>query len=249
MQHLKDALNTDALMFPLLIDRTKISNQENEDSAMVVAQSFDIVTHLWENYGESVVPTNGLENSSSPRQRRPDQIVNSSTIPFALRFLLLSTPSYLRPWPRCGVMRFNSKWCHKRNSELVLYQSEGCPESRLVREVLCSLEIPYLSIPVAEGSSNQSLLRGEFDKYSGQQSSEIPVLVDPNNTQAACLVGADKCVDYLWNQYGDDNRPSPTWLDRAPGVNLGRQDGSLSVGAYTAFLKGSRAFVPEQAMA
>jgi hypothetical protein len=114
------------------------------------------------------------------------------------------------------------------------------------------LEIPYLSVPIAEGSCSKNksfLLRGEFDKYSGQQSSEISVRVDPKNTHAACLVGADKCADYLWDQYGDDTRPSPTWLDRAPDINLGRQDGSPSIGTYAAFLKGCRAFVPERAMA
>jgi hypothetical protein len=237
MQHLKESLNTDDLIFPLLVDRTRSFHDP-----VVIRQSYDILTHLWGNYGQSVIPSkhNGHANSL-----RPDQRVNHPSIPFPLRFLLLSTPSYLRPWPRCGVMRFPSTW--DRDDELILYQSEGCSKSRLVREALCSLEIPCLSIPVAKGSSNARLLNEILRKdETDLKEINLPVLHDPASDQT--WVGAEQCVVHLWGEYHDETLPSPTWLNPIPADNIGRTNVSFSVGVYAAFLRGSRAFVPTKAM-
>ena len=63
---------------------------------------------------------------------------------------------------------------------IILYQGgEGCYKSRLVREALCSLEIPYLSIP--------SMVTGTCHKLptellSSSSVSSIPILVDKNNS-------------------------------------------------------------------
>ena len=360
------------------------NDDDNDDDGIVVlTQSYDILCHLWKHYGASVIPSSPSKNSTNknvgvdsaattttttttgggnPRfefRRRPDQIVNSFAAPFPIRFLSLAGPSYLRPWPRCGVMRFPSSFSSSTTTTgmpssffprieqiqrqpplstakitITLHQAEGCPESRLVREVLCSLEIPYRSVPVADGSFNrlpttsvQSNCTYALDTTShttvnetkdgnvhdsvniniddngrdgaGEGNAvrisvlEVSILDDAaaaatttgnispsgsNKTAVVYRIGARECVDYLRdtfyhphssasssstcssrNNSGADGNANtnpdadPTWLDPFPEENFGRQstgDGSNSVaiGAYTAFLKGSRAFVPERAM-
>lgn len=216
MAHLKSHRQRDDLTFPLLVDQT------NGD-LIVLTQSYEILDHLWREYGQDVLPN----------QRRPDQKWNSTKIPFPLRFMSLAAPSYIRPWPTSGLLQTTSVWDNKCYSELKLYQAEGCPESRLIREVLCTLEIPYLSTPVGNGSY--------YKLPDGEQS--IPVLVDNNLT----LQGADDCIQYLWENYRDPRNPLPRWWNNRPAKNLGRE-GSFGVGAYAAFVRGSRAFVPSKAM-
>ncbi|VEU38883.1 unnamed protein product [Pseudo-nitzschia multistriata] len=302
--------NRDNLTFPLLVDRTnaKISTEENskfsDHGVVVLTESYDILCHLWKHYGASVVQSEPCGGGSGNSRRRPDQTVNSSSVPFPIRFLSLAGPSYLRPWPRCGLMRFpcsrsstaavplsspEEPGGRPQQPALTLYQAEGCPESRLVREVLCSLEIPYRSVPVADGSSNRlpnasdSRNHGATDDArDGGKSLRIPLLeiAPPNDSVIAATpetagtsssigviyrVGARECVDYLRDNFyrrsgapkhhDDHGRDgdTPTWLDPLPEENLGRgSDGdgsnSLAIGAYTAFLKGSRAFVPARAM-
>jgi glutathione S-transferase len=57
---------------------------------------------------------------------------------------------------------------------LELYGFEGSPYCRIVRESLCSLEIPYLLHNVAKGSPS----RAAFVERSGRM--RVPYLVDPN---------------------------------------------------------------------
>ena len=226
------------LMFPILVDKT-LPNQP----PVIIQQSYDILDHLWETYGKSVLHT-------PPGQLRQDQRVNASSIPFPLRFLSLVSPSYLRPWPSCGVFRIGPYRVTGKNgtrAEMVLYQSEGCPASRLVRELLCSLEIPYQSIPVAEGTFNSA-----HDIESGGQTlgTITPVLID----RTEVLRGHEECADYLWQLAEDSKNTVPTWFDVvAPDEDLGqrwnrgRSTPLLFAAAYTAFLKGRRDFVPPRA--
>jgi len=155
-------------------------------------------------------------------------------------------------------------------TRLILYQSEGCPECRLVREVLCSFEIPYTSVPVTEdGSSSNTVPKpaAAAAATTGTGTSEsasrvhIPVLEvvniarptindasDNDNSTTIHHTGANKCVDYLRKTYVDSsNTIIPKWFDKiSTKDNIGRNGGaSLSVSAYTAFLKGSRSFVPD----
>ena len=300
----------DHLTFPLLVDRTrqnlniKVNSNNNnndnnnddvdvDDDIIVLRESYEIVQHLWEQYGKSVVATKQCRQSC-----RPDQLLHSNSIPFIIRFLLLCGPSYIRPWPRCGVMRFptitnqtkidttkktttntttttltgTSTEIEIEKTRIILYQSEGCPECRLVREVLCSLEIPYTSVPVTEdGSSSNTVPKpaaaAAATTGTGTGTSEsasrvhIPVLEvvniarptindasDNDNSTTIYHTGAKKCVDYLRKTYVDSsNTIIPKWFDKiSTKDNIGRNGGaSLSVSAYTAFLKGSRSFVPD----
>ena len=62
----------------------------------------------------------------------------------------------------------------KPEQPLELYSFEGSPYCRIVREVMCSLELPYLLHNVGKGSPR----RAAFAERSG--SMMVPYLVDPN---------------------------------------------------------------------
>ncbi len=77
---------------------------------------------------------------------------------------------------------------------LELYSFEASPFCRIAREVLCSLEIPYLLHNVAKGSPS----REAFVERSGKMM--VPYLVDPN-TGTEIFESAD-IVAYLRQTYG-----------------------------------------------
>jgi glutathione S-transferase len=76
---------------------------------------------------------------------------------------------------------------------LELYSYEGSPFCRLVREVLCELEIPYTLRNVAHGSAG----REAFVKRSGKM--QVPYLIDAN-TGREMFESAD-IVSYLETTY------------------------------------------------
>ncbi len=78
---------------------------------------------------------------------------------------------------------------------LELYSFEASPFSRIVREALCSLELPYLLHNVAKGSPS----RDAFVKRSGRMM--VPYLVDPN-TGTSLFESAD-IVRYLDDTYAE----------------------------------------------
>ena len=87
---------------------------------------------------------------------------------------------------------------------LELYSYDGNQFCRLVREVLCELDLPYVLRSAGKGSPR----RGVLEDLAG--SSQCPYLVDPN-TGAALAESAD-IVDYLLSTYGGESAaeaPSP----------------------------------------
>lgn len=95
---------------------------------------------------------------------------------------------------------------------LELYSFEASPYCRIVREVLCELELPYHLYNVGKGSPS----RDAFVKRSGRM--QVPWLVDPN-TRTSLFESAD-IVRYLEQTYGvEEGRPAPP--DR-PGADGGR---------------------------
>ena len=76
---------------------------------------------------------------------------------------------------------------------LELYSAEASPFCRIVREKLCTLELPYRLHNVAKGSAQ----REAFVARSGKQL--IPYLVDPN-TDCEMFESAD-IVSYLERTY------------------------------------------------
>jgi glutathione S-transferase len=76
---------------------------------------------------------------------------------------------------------------------LELWSYEASPYSRLVREALCELELPYLLHNVAKGSPR----RADFVARSGKMM--VPYLADPN-TGRELFESAD-IVRYLNETY------------------------------------------------
>ena len=113
-------------------------------------ESDDIVRTLFERYGDGGAP---VSLTAGP-------------------FTLLSAAA-------AGVWRpgLGARYRPARAPEqpLELYSFEASPFCRIVREVLCSLELPYLLRNVAKGSPR----RDAFVERSGRM--QVPYLVDPNS--------------------------------------------------------------------
>lgn len=73
-----------------------------------------------------------------------------------------------------GVAGSRARAARRPERPLVLYGYEAQPESRLVREALCELEISYAMRPAAPGSARRT---GADPEFGG---GELPHLVDPN---------------------------------------------------------------------
>jgi glutathione S-transferase len=77
---------------------------------------------------------------------------------------------------------------------LELYSFEASPFCRLVREVLCELELPYRLLNVAKGSARRDAFRAHAGKV------QVPYLIDPN-TEIEMFESAD-IIAYLESTYG-----------------------------------------------
>ena len=79
-------------------------------------------------------------------------------------------------------------------SPLELWSFEASPFCRIVREKLCTLELPYRLHNVGKGSPS----RAAFVERSGKM--QVPYLVDPNTGEA--LFESAEIVAYLERRYG-----------------------------------------------
>ena len=77
---------------------------------------------------------------------------------------------------------------------LELYEYEGCPYCRKVREVLTELDLDYVDRPVAHGS----IRRAELKRLGGKV--QVPYLIDPN-TGTRMYESVD-IIGYLNETYG-----------------------------------------------
>jgi glutathione S-transferase len=91
---------------------------------------------------------------------------------------------------------------------LELYDYEGCPFCRKVREALCELDLDYIARPVAHGSPRRTLLKNLGGKV------QVPYLVDPNT--GTRMYESNDIVAYLDATYGNDRGwrfPIPGFLN------------------------------------
>jgi len=88
---------------------------------------------------------------------------------------------------------------------LKLYEFEGCPYCRLVREALTELDIDALIYPTPHGGKR---FRPKVAELGGKQ--QFPFLVDPNTGES--MYESDAIIGYLYRRYG--GRPAPTRLLR-----------------------------------
>jgi glutathione S-transferase len=85
---------------------------------------------------------------------------------------------------------------------LELYEFEGCPYCRKVREALSILDLDAHVFPCPKGGER---FRPRVRERGGKE--QFPYLVDPNTGKA--MYESDEIVRYLWNQYGSGGVP---WL-------------------------------------
>jgi glutathione S-transferase len=141
------------------------------DAGIEMYESDDIVRHLFTRYGDGQVPW-------------------SLSVP-PLTLLSGALAALVRPLS--GV-----RWRPSRAPvrPLELWSFEASPYCRLVREALCTLEIPHLLHNVAKGSPR----RAAFVERSGKM--QVPYLHDPN-TGRSMFESAD-IVAYLDQTYALD---------------------------------------------
>jgi glutathione S-transferase len=84
--------------------------------------------------------------------------------------------------------------------QLVLYERESCPYSRLVREALSHLDLDALIKPCPLGEWRN---RGELRRLSGDET--VPFLVDEGTGHM--LGGSKAIVAYLFDRYGHKRLP------------------------------------------
>ncbi|KAL3131916.1 hypothetical protein ABBQ38_007619 [Trebouxia sp. C0009 RCD-2024] len=105
---------------------------------------------------------------------------------------------------RLGTAAFvagNLKNFRKRPSKPIeLYEFEGCPFCRKVREACTLLDIDVLMYPCPKGGPTW---RPKAVQLSGK--SQFPFMVDPNTGRK--MGESDDIINYLWNEYGDGNVP------------------------------------------
>ncbi len=138
----------------------------NTDTRMY--ESDDIIRYLFQHYGSGSVP---FAYSGGP--------INMFTLFLGLPFRMAG-----------GLKYIPSK---KPELHLELYSFEESPYCRIVREILCSCEIPYVLHNVAKGSPGRSA----FIERSGKMM--VPYLVDPN-TGVEMFESAD-IKNYLLSTY------------------------------------------------
>lgn len=82
---------------------------------------------------------------------------------------------------------------------LELYNMEGSPYCRKVRETLSELDLPHIIRNVPKGSPQ----RAELERRGGKV--QVPYLVDPNSGRE--LYESDEIVAYLESEYGQTAKP------------------------------------------
>lgn len=87
---------------------------------------------------------------------------------------------------------------------LELYDMEGCPFCRVVREALTDLDLDAMIYPCPKAGDR---FRPLVEKLGGKQ--QFPYLMDPNTDTA--LYESRAIVEYLYNTYGSHAGP-PAWL-------------------------------------
>ena len=95
-------------------------------------------------------------------------------VPLVLRRAILGNASALVAAASRPTQGFSARPSRAPAQPLALWSFEASPYCRIVRELLCELEIPYLLHNVAKGSPR----RAEFVARSGKM--QVPYLVDPN---------------------------------------------------------------------
>ena len=115
---------------------------------------------------------------------------------------------------RCGSGLFcaeGTKNCRRPQKLLQLYEHEGCPFCRKVRETLCVLDLDAIVYPCPRetfgkhGYLKDSRFRTEAKRLGGK--CQFPMLVDPNEEgkggKPLIMYESSEIINCLWTKYGD----------------------------------------------
>ncbi len=105
---------------------------------------------------------------------------------------------------------------------LELFDFEGCPFCRKVREALTMLDLPALVRPCPKGGPTY---RPEVVQRGGR--AMFPYLIDPNTGDE--LYESADIIDHLYQHYG--NRAAPWWL---------RSDVTVPLGSFASMVRAAR---------
>jgi glutathione S-transferase len=122
----------------------------------------------------------------------------SNALIHQLRVLQSTASSTLEAWRGTSVIH----QAQQPPKYLQLYDMEGSPYCRLVREALTALGLDVQIRPCPAGGKR---FRLEAERLGGKQ--QFPLLVDPN-TNTTLYESAD-IVDYLFATYGQGKTPGP----------------------------------------
>mmetsp|Transcript_43428 Transcript_43428/g.93030 ORF Transcript_43428/g.93030 Transcript_43428/m.93030 type:complete len:310 (+) Transcript_43428:161-1090(+) len=118
----------------------------------------------------------------------------------AILFLRATSASYVAP---------GSDLSKRPKKLLKLYEYEGCPYCRKVREALSHLDLDVEIRPCPKEimnplqAPNESRFRAEVKKMGLEP--KFPILVDDNT--GTVMQESEKIVEYLWKNYGDKATP------------------------------------------
>lgn len=123
----------------------------------------------------------------------------------AQAFLRFGSAAYVSP----NVANFRKR----PDKPLELYEFEGCPFCRKVREAVTILDLDVLFYPCP---SNGPTWRPKAVELSGKR--QFPFLVDPNNGRS--MLESDDIITYLWEEYGDGKANIPFQFNLGPLTTL-----------------------------
>jgi glutaredoxin len=106
--------------------------------------------------------------------------------------------SSLTAWRGCLVV----KNVPQPEKPIVLYDMEGCPYCRRVREALTALNLDVDIRPCPKGGS---VFRAQAEALGGRQ--QFPLLADQNT--GTVMYESEEIIEYLFRQYAD--RPVPSY--------------------------------------
>jgi len=110
--------------------------------------------------------------------------------------------------------------CKRPKKLLKLYEYEGCPFCRKVRETLCVLDLDVIIYPCPRetfkqnGYCKESRYRLEAKALS--KKCQFPLLVDENvlndKNEPLIMLESDKIIEYLWKTYGNKANKVPSYM-------------------------------------
>jgi glutaredoxin len=144
---------------------------------------------------------------------------------------LTKTTSWLATAARAGRASAPGSQASKTPQlPLILYEYEGCPTCRRVREALTDLALPVEVRPCPRRGER---FRPEAIERSGKR--QFPFLIDPN--AGVELLDSERIVQHLYDTYGRGGVPG--WL-RGAGFALTSQLASLARGSAGMHARASR---------